>query len=222
MDADLVNQVIDAAQRVVASGAVSANGHGNVSLRVPEADEMYFTAGPSLRNHAASAVVRVGLDGTLREGTLPPIQGAVVAMHTAMYADNPDVGCVLHTHSQYATAFAAAHRPIGCWVEALAMFGLPSGVPVAAYGPRGSDQAVANIRAAITAGVPAVLLANHGVLVFHRTPDLAILVGGIVEEAAQAAINAAGIGGPVEIPEELRAAALQRAMTFEAKGTARV
>jgi L-fuculose-phosphate aldolase len=183
---------------------------------------MYFTAGPSLRNHAASAVVRVGLDGTLREGVLPPIQGAVVAMHTAMYADNPDVGCVLHTHSPYATAFAAAHHPIGCWVEALAMFGLPNGVPVAAYGPRGSDQAVANIRAAITAGAPAVLLANHGVLVFHRTPDLAILVGGIVEEAAKAAINATGIGGAVEIPEELRAAALQRAMAFEAKGTARV
>jgi L-ribulose-5-phosphate 4-epimerase len=222
MNADLVNQVIDAAQRIVASGAISANGHGNVSLRVPGADEMYFTAGPSLRNHAASAVVRVGLDGTLREGALPPIQGAVVAMHTAMYADNPDVGCVLHTHSPYATAFATAHRPIGCWVEALAMFGLPSGVPVAAYGPRGSDQAIANIRAAITTGVPAVLLENHGVLVFHRTPDLAILVGGIVEEAAQAAINAAGIGGPVEIPEELRAAALQRAMAFEAKGTARV
>ncbi len=30
-------------------------------------------------------------------------------------------------------------------------------------------------------------LANHGVLVFHRTPELAILVGGVVEEAAQAA-----------------------------------
>ena len=222
MDADVVNQVIDVAQRVVASGAISANGHGNVSLRVPGADEMYFTAGPSLRGHATAAVVRVGLDGTLREGELPPIQGAVVAMHTAMYADNPEVGCVLHTHSPYATAFAAAHRPIGCWIEALAMFGLPNGVPVAAYGPRGSDQAVANIRAAITPGVPAVLLANHGVLVFHRTPDLAILVGGIVEEAAQAGITASGIGGPVEIPEELRAAALQRAMAFEARGTARV
>ncbi len=222
MDAELVNHVIEVAQRVVAGGAISANGHGNVSLRVPGEDEMYFTAGPSLRNHLASAVVRVGLDGTLREGELPPIQGAVVAMHTAMYADSSDVGCVIHTHSPYATAFAAAHRPIGCWVEALAMFGLPTGVPVAAYGPRGSDQAVANIRAAITPGVPAVLLANHGVLVFHRTPDLAILVGGIVEEAAQAGILSSGIGGPVEIPEELRAAALQRAMTFEAAGTARV
>jgi L-fuculose-phosphate aldolase len=222
MDAELVNQVVEVAQRVVASGAISANGHGNVSLRVPGEDEMYFTAGPSLRNHAAAAVVRVGLDGTLREGELPPIQGAVVAMHTAMYADSREAGCVIHTHSPYATAFAAAHRPIGCWVEALAMFGLPTGVPVAAYGPRGSDQAVANIRAAITPGVPAVLLANHGVLVFHRTPDLAILVGGIVEEAAQAGILSAGIGGPAEIPEELRAAALQRAMTFESQGTVRV
>jgi L-ribulose-5-phosphate 4-epimerase len=221
MDADFVSQVVDVAQRVVASGAISANGHGNVSLRVPGSDEMYFTAGPSLRNHPASAVVRLGLDGTLREGELPPIQGAVVAMHTAMYADNPDVACVLHTHSPYATAFAAAHRPIGCWVEALAMFGLPNGVPVAAYGPRGSDQAVANIRAAVSPGVPAVLLANHGVLVFHRTPDLAIMIGGIVEEAAQAGIRAAAIGGSVEVPEELRAAALQRAMSFEAKGTVR-
>jgi hypothetical protein len=46
-------------------------------------------------------------------------------------------------------------------------------------------------------------------------------VGGVVEEAAQAGLNAAGIGGPVEIAEELRAAALQRAMTFESRGTVR-
>lgn len=221
MDKDLVAQVVEVAQRVVASGAISANGHGNVSLRVPGADEMYFTAGPSLRNHAPAAVVRVGLDGTLLEGELPPIQGAVVAMHTAMYQDSPEVGCVIHTHSPYATAYAVAHRSIGCWVEALAMFGLSAGVPVAGYGPRGSDQAVANIRAAISPGVPAVLLANHGVLVFHRTPELAIAVGGIVEEAAQAGINASVVGGPVEIPAALRAAALQRAMSFENKGTPR-
>jgi L-ribulose-5-phosphate 4-epimerase len=219
VDKGLAAQVADIAQRVVASGAISANGHGNISVRVPGAEEMYFTAGPSLRDHPASMVVRVGLDGTLLEGDLPPIQGAVVAMHTAMYADNPEVGCVLHTHSPYATAYAVARRPIGCWVEALAMFGLPGGVPVAGYGPRGSDEAVAGIRAAVTPGVPAVLLANHGVLIFHRTPDLAILVGSVVEEAAQAGINASGLGGPAEIPENLRAAALQRAMTFDSRGT---
>ena len=221
MDKDLAGQVVDIAQRVVASGAISANGHGNVSVRVPGAQEMYFTAGPSLRGHPVSAVVRVGLDGTLLEGELPPIQGAVVAMHTAMYADHEDVGCVIHTHSPYATAYAVARRPVGCWVEALAMFGLPDGVPVAGYGPRGSAEAVANIRAAVLAGVPAVLLANHGVLVFHRTPDLAILVGGVVEEAAQAGINAGSLGGPVEIAPELRAAALQRAMRFDSRGTVR-
>src|SRR6478672_2491940 len=148
MDKDLAQQVVDVAARVVASGAISANCHGNVSLRVPGSDEMYFTAATSLRDHPPSAVVRVGLDGSLREGDLPPIQRAVVAMHTAMYEDSADVGCVIHTHSPYATAFAVAGRPIGCWVEALAMFGLPTGVPVAAYGPRGSDEAVANIRAA--------------------------------------------------------------------------
>ena len=221
MDKDLAEQVADIAQRVVASGAISANGHGNVSIRVPGADEMYFTAGPSLRGHPASAVVRVGLDGTLLEGDLPPIQGAVVAMHTAMYQDHADVGCVLHTHSPYATAYAVAQRRIECWIEAMAMFGLAEGVPVAGYGPRGSAQAVANIRQAATAGVPAVLLANHGVLVFNRTPELAILVGGVVEEAAQAGINAAGLGGPAEIPAALRAAALQRAMAFDSRGTVR-
>src|ERR1700727_2675570 len=51
MDKDLVDQLIDTAQRVVASGAISANGHGNVSLRVPGAAGRYFTAGPSLRKH---------------------------------------------------------------------------------------------------------------------------------------------------------------------------
>ena len=221
MDKDLAGQVVDIARRVVASGAISANGHGNVSIRVPGAEEMYFTAGPSLRDHPVSAVARVGLGGALLEGDLPPIQGAVVAMHTALYTDHPEVGCVLHTHSPYATAYAVARRPIGCWVEALAMFGLPDGVPVAGYGPRGSDEAVANIRAAVTPGVPAVLLANHGVLVFHRTPELAILIGGVVEEAAQAGINAVGLGGPAEIEPELRAAALQRAMAFDSRGTVR-
>jgi L-ribulose-5-phosphate 4-epimerase len=219
MDKDLAGQVVDIASRVVASGAISANGHGNVSIRLPGAQEMYFTAGSSLRDHPLSAVARVGLDGTLLEGDLPPIQGAVVAMHTAMYADYPDVGCVLHTHSPYATAYAVARRRIECWIEAMAMFGLADGVPVTGYAPRGSGEAVTGIRAAVTPGVPAVLLANHGVLVFHRTPELAILIGSVVEEAAQAGLNAAPLGGPAEIEAGLRAAALQRAMAFDAQGT---
>ena len=61
------------------------------------------------------------------------------------------------------------------------MFGLASGRAARRVGPRGSAEAVEElIRQAVAPGVPAVLLANHGVLVFHRTPDLAILVGGVV------------------------------------------
>ena len=87
MDRGLAAQVADIAERVVASGAISANGHGNVSVRVPGEEEMYFTAGPSLRDHPAAAVVRVGLDGTLLEGELPPIQGAA-ALQRAMTFDS--------------------------------------------------------------------------------------------------------------------------------------
>lgn len=220
MDQGLVHGVVDTAGKLLASGAISANGHGNVSLRVAESDEMYFTTPPTLNGLKPDGIARIGLDGELREGNLPPIQGAVVSMHAALYEDHPDVGCVIHTHSPFATAFAVANREIGCWIEALAMFGLPDGVPLAEYGPRGSEEAVANIRQALRPGTPAVLLANHGVLVFHRTPDLAVFVGGIVEEAAQAAINAQSIGGPTEIPADMREAALQRAMAFESAGTA--
>ena len=101
----------------------------------------------------------------------------------------------------------------------MAMFGLADGVPIAGYGRRGSAEAVANIRSAVIPGVPAVLLANHGVLIFHRTPDLAILAGSVAQEAAQAGLNSQGLGDPIQIPPGLRAAALQRAMVFETRGT---
>jgi len=151
MDHDLVDRVVATAVAVVAGGAISSNGHGNISIHEPGSDEIYFTAAPSLKSLSASGIARVGLDGSLREGELPPINGAVVAMHTAMYADREDVGCVIHTHSPFATAYAVANRRIDCWIEALAMFGLAEGVPVARYAPRGSDEAVANLRLALCA-----------------------------------------------------------------------
>ena len=49
MDRVLVDQLIDATQRVLASGAIGANGHGNLSIRVPGAEEMYFTSASTLK-----------------------------------------------------------------------------------------------------------------------------------------------------------------------------
>ncbi len=219
MDQALVEQLIEAARAVVAGGAVSDNGHGNVSVRMPGADQMLFTSAPSLTKVRPEGIARVALDGTLLEGSMPPIQGAVVAMHTSLYRHDPAVGSVLHTHAPHATAFAVARRPIDCWIEAMAMFGLADGVPLAGYAPRGSDEAVENIADALRPGVPAILLANHGLLTFHRTAELAVLINEVVEEAARAALAAQAIGGPVVIPEDMREAALQRAMAFAAAGT---
>jgi L-fuculose-phosphate aldolase len=219
VDQALVEQLIEAARAVVAGGAVSDNGHGNVSVRMPGADQMLFTSAPSLTKVRPEGIARVALDGTLLEGSMPPIQGAVVAMHTSLYRHDPAVGSVLHTHAPHATAFAVARRPIDCWIEAMAMFGLADGVPLAGYAPRGSDEAVENIADALRPGVPAILLANHGLLTFHRTAELAVLINEVVEEAARAALAAQAIGGPVVIPEDMREAALQRAMAFAAAGT---
>jgi len=128
---------------------------------VPGAAEMVYCTAPTLYGVTDANMARIGLDGQVIEGDVPPIR-AVIDMHTAIYADFPEAGRVIHTHAPYATAFAVARRPIECWIEALAMFGLADGVPLAAYGPRRSAQAVANIRAALKGGAPAVLLANLG------------------------------------------------------------
>lgn len=220
MDAGSVEALLDLARAVVGTGAIGGNGHGNISLLAPGTDDLYYTGGQDLRAHPASQVVRLGIDGELREGSLPPIQRAVVQMHAAMYRTS-GVTCVIHTHAPGATAFAVAQRPLEPWIEAMAMFGMADGVPLAAYGPRGSDQSVANIEAALLPGTPAVLLANHGLLVFHRTPALALMALGVVEEAAQAALAAIALGGPTVLPPGMRAAALQRHAMLVEEGTAR-
>src|SRR6185437_821663 len=153
------------------------------------------------------------------EGEVPPLAAAVISMHQLIYQERPETGCVLHTHAPFATAFALANKPIEGWTEAFGIFGLEDGVPLAAYGARGSEQAVRNIKDALTARTRAVLLANHGVLCFHTTPAMAVTMNVIVEEAAQAAIFAGSIGGPKVVPPELLHASHTRAANFEARGT---
>jgi L-fuculose-phosphate aldolase len=218
---DLRAQMIETANAVVRSGAISLSGHGNLSIRVPDRDEFLYTAGATLSDTHADNIVRIGLDGRVLEGEVRPLAAAVISMHTLIYRERPDTGCVLHTHSPYATAFAVANRPIEGWTEAFGIFGLPDGVPVAAYGARGSDQALENIRAVLTPHTRAVLLANHGILCFHTTAALAVQMNIIVEEAAQVAIYAGAIGGAKVVPPELLHSSQERAATFERAGTQR-
>lgn len=211
-------QLLETIDGIVRSGVLSMSGHGNVSVRVAGADEILYTAAGSLAAFPEGAIARLDLEGRVLEGEVPPVAAAVIAMHTAIYQDRPETGCVIHTHSPYATAFAVAGRAIEGWTEGFGIFGLEDGVPVAEYGARGSERAIANIRAAMTPKSKAVLLANHGVLSWAPDPAAAVMVGVVVEEAAQAAIYASAIGGPRVVPHELLHASLQRHQHFAEAG----
>ena len=63
-------------------------------------------------------MVVLDLDGRVVEGTLKP--SSDTASHLYIYRHRPDVNGVVHTHSRYATAFAAVGRPIPVYLTAQA------------------------------------------------------------------------------------------------------
>lgn len=202
---DARQQILLTARHLAQRGLLSASGHGNVSCRLPGADEIHYTATSDLRTLAEDQVARLSLAGEVRSGQLTDLALGGARMHLAVYAGRPQAGSVVHSHAPFATAYAVAGRPIGCWAEPLAIFGMPDGVPVLPYAERGSEQALRLIsQAAADESVSAVLLGGHGVLAFGATPAAALHVLTLVEEAAQLGIRAAGIGGAQLLPVEAR------------------
>ncbi|MFI5269565.1 MAG: class II aldolase/adducin family protein [Chloroflexota bacterium] len=215
---ELKRQLVSTCEALVRSGTLSMSGHGNVSLRVPGRDEILFTAGSGLHGVTPEGIVRLRLDGSLLEGELSPTGHEVIFMHTTIYEQKDDTGCVVHTHSPYATAFAVANKPIQCWSEAAARWGLDDGVPVAAYGPRGSQESLDNIRDVLTPKSKAVLLGNHGILAFGQTAQSTVGVCVALVETAQLALYASVIGQPQVIPPHMLSYAQERMQAFAATG----
>ncbi len=103
--------------------------------------------------------------------------------HLALYRGDPSIGSVIHTHSNYATAWAAAGRAIPCGLTALAdEFG--GEVPCAPYAPN-EGNAIGDAMLAHRTRAPAILLANHGVFTFDDTPQKALKAAVMVEDAAK-------------------------------------
>jgi L-fuculose-phosphate aldolase len=111
-----------------------------------------------------------------------------------------------------------ANRPIECWYEGLARFGLTDPIPVAQYGPRGSHESISNIAAVMNERSRAVLLQNHGVLAFEHDITSAVRTLTLMEEAAELGIRASMIGKPVLIPMEMATYAQRRAEEFAEQG----
>jgi L-ribulose-5-phosphate 4-epimerase len=194
-------QVVTAVEHLFASKVMSHSGHANLSARL-DAERFLLTTTGMVRHLRPDELATVALDGTVLDGALGPENAEIVAMHSVVYSARPDVGGIIHTHSPAATAFALAHRPLPCRVEPLLRFGQAEPVPVVPWGPRGSDVSVRGINAALEASptTAAVLLANHGLLVFARDPMATARLVVAIEEAAETELAAAWIGGAIDFP----------------------
>ena len=171
-DASQVGEAVVAAVRhLFVAGVMSHSGHANLSARVA-ADRFALTTTGMVRDLRPDQIATVDLDGRVIEGELAPENAEIVAMHAVVYQVRPDVGGIIHTHSPSATAFALANRELPCRAEPLLRFGQAEPVPVAPWGPRGSDVSVRGIAAAVEnrPTTSAVLLANHGLLAFGTDP----------------------------------------------------
>jgi len=140
----------------------------------------------------------VDLDGNTVEGRLRP--SVDMATHLYVYRHMPDVGSVIHTHSNYATAFAALGRPIPCYLTAIAdEFG--SAIPVSDYAKIGGEEIGREIVAKI-GGCPALLMKSHGVFTIGRTVRDAFKAAVMVEDVAKTCYLALLLGEPEELPPD--------------------
>jgi L-ribulose-5-phosphate 4-epimerase len=214
-------EVIEATKQIVQSGIMTKSLHGNVSLKLPDQDAFLLTAGGSLANMQPDNIALFRLDGTLIEGTVAPVGAEIIQMHGVVYRQRPEFQSVVHTHSPFATGFAVAGKAIPGAYEALVRNGMIDGVPLAKYGPRGSDESVNNIADVLNAhqGIKGLLLENHGVLVFADSLGGAVRANITVEEAAEICLYAYGLGGPKAIPEHMIKATNERAASFAAAGS---
>lgn len=206
--------IIESARLIVAQGTVSRSGHGNISARIPGTDRIVLTAVGGITDLRDEHLAVLAMDGTVLEGHLDPAAAEIVNMHTSVYKRLSNVGGVVHTHAPFVTAYAVAAKPIDCIYEGMARFDIVDPVPVAGYAPRGSEESVSNIVAAIDDRSKAVLLQNHGILTFSTDPIAAARVLTVLEEAAELGVYAAGLGTPTTISAHMAAYAQRRAAEF--------
>lgn len=213
------HEITAAARALVEAGVLSPSEHGNMSARIAGTDLMLLTGVSSLANVTPEGLAVLHLDGRVHSGEVHPASAEIIHMHADVYLKRPDLGGIIHTHSPFSTSFAIANRPLDLVSEALVRFGVEEAIPVAAYAPRGSKEAVSNIIDVVGPKTRAVLLQNHGLLAFGDTVTAAKHLILVMEEAAQAALNAAAIGGATVIPASMLHATRQRAQDFAAQGT---
>jgi len=173
---------------------------GNVSGRVPGTDLIVIKpSGVSYDDLVPELMVVTDLEGKVLQGDLAPSSDA--ESHNVVYQQMPEVGGVVHTHSPYATAWAARAEPIPCVITAMAdEFG--GEIPLGPFALIGSD--------AIGKGIvdtlrghrsPAVIMQNHGVFTIGKDPKAAVKAAVMTEDVARTVHISRQLGEPVPIPQ---------------------
>jgi len=173
---------------------------GNVSLR--DKDSGLVMIKPSGIRYEAlrpEHMVIVDLEGKVIEGSLK--YSSDTTSHLYVYRARPDVNGVVHTHSPYATAFAAVGRPIPVYLTAHGdEFGGP--IPCGGFALIGGEE-IGKIVVETIGSSRAVLLKNHGVFTIGPSAEAAVKAAVMVEDIARTVWLALQIGQPDEIPADL-------------------
>ena len=195
--ASLRRQVCDLHQELVKYQLVVWTA-GNVSARVPGAD--LFVIKPSGVDYdrlTPEAMIVCDLDGAVVDGDLSP--SSDTAAHAYVYRHLPDVGGVVHTHSTYASAWAARGEPVPCVLTAMAdEFGAE--IPVGPFALIGDDSIGRGIVDTLKGHrSPAVLMKSHGVFTIGRDARAAVKAAVMCEDVARTVHVARQLGTPVPI-----------------------
>ena len=169
---------------------------GNVSARDRESGLVVIKpSGVRYEHLRPEQMVVLDLQGKVVDGGLKP--SSDTSSHLYIYRERLDVQGVVHTHSRYATAFAALGRPIPCVLTAMAdEFG--GSIPCAGFALIGGEEIGKVVLESIRSS-PAVLLKNHGVFAIGVTPEAAVKAAVMTEDAAATVWLAMQLGQPQEI-----------------------
>ena len=172
---------------------------GNVSARDPESGLIVIKAsGIRYEEMKSEHMVVVDIDGKVLDGDYKP--SSDVFSHLYIYKHRPDVGGVVHTHSRYATAFAAIGKPIPCVLTGMAdEFG--GDIPCGGFAFIG-DEAIGKVVVESIGKSPAVLLKSHGVFTIGKDATAAVKAAVMTEDVAATVWLAMQIGKPGVIPQE--------------------
>lgn len=172
---------------------------GNVSARDPKSGLVVIKpSGVMYDALRPEDHVVVDLEGDVVEGTLKP--SSDTASHLYIYRQRPDVHGIVHTHSPYATAFAALGRSIPVYLTAHAdEFG--QAIPCAGFALIGGEEIGQQVCDHIGT-CAAVLLKNHGVFTVGKSAKAAVKAAVMVEDVAKTVHLALQLGQPDELPAE--------------------